>query len=118
PAPSLGCEALPGGGAGWGAPAPDPERLPASHRALELGVTFFATAPTYGDGTAETLLGRALKADRDRVAIATKVGPRDDPRRSLEASMRRLANDYVDLIQLHEALDGWDRSLPQLLTLL
>src|SRR2546429_2303112 len=88
-----------------------------SHRALELGVTFFDTAPTYGDGTSETLLGQALKADRDRVAIATKVGPRDDPRRSLEASLRRLATDYVDLIQLHEALDGWERRLEQLHTL-
>src|SRR2546429_1793070 len=101
----------------WGAAAAEPERLAAIHRALELGVTFFDTAPTYGDGTSETLLGQALKADRDRVAIATKVGPRDDPRRSLEASLRRLAIDYVDLIQLHETLDGWERRLEQLHTL-
>src|SRR5881392_289541 len=115
--PSLGFGAWAVGGTGWGAAAAEPERLAAIHRALELGVTFFDTAPTYGDGTSETLLGRALKADRDRVAIATKVGPRDDPRRSLEASLRRLATDYVDLIQLHEALDGWERRLEQLHTL-
>src|SRR5216117_657568 len=115
--PSLGFGAWAVGGTGWGAAAAEPERLAAIHRALELGVTFFDTAPTYGDGTSETLLGQALKADRDRVAIATKVGPRDDPRRSLEASLRRLATDYVDLIQLHEALDGWERRLEQLHTL-
>src|SRR5438309_1169908 len=88
--PSLGFGAWAVGGTEWGAAAAEPERLAAIHRALELGVTFFDTAPTYGDGTSETLLGQALKADRDRVAIATKVGPRDDPRRSLEASLRRL----------------------------
>ncbi len=115
--PSLGFGAWAVGGTEWGAAAAEPERLAAIHRALELGVTFFDTAPTYGDGTSETLLGQALKADRDRVAIATKVGPRDDPRRSLEASLRRLATDYVDLIQLHEALDGWERRLEQLHTL-
>src|SRR5947199_143331 len=109
--PSLGFGAWAVGGTGWGAAAAEPERLAAIHRALELGVTFFDTAPTYGDGTSETLLGQTLKADRDRVAIATKVGPRDDPRRSLEASLRRLATDYVDLIQLHEALDGWEHRL-------
>src|SRR6266568_2246383 len=115
--PSLGFGAWAVGGTAWGAAAAEPERLAAIHRALELGVTFFDTAPTYGDGTSETLLGQALKADRDRVAIATKVGPRDDPRRSLEASLRRLATDYVDLIQLHEALEGWERQLEQLHTL-
>ena len=115
--PSLGFGAWAVGGTGWGAAAAERARLAAIHRALELGVTFFDTAPTYGDGTSETLLGQALKADRDRVAIATKVGPRDDPRRSLEASLRRLATDYVDLIQLHEALDGWERRLEQLHTL-
>src|SRR3989442_477025 len=115
--PSLGFGAWAVGGTEWGAAAAEPERLAAIHRALELGITFFDTAPTYGDGASETLLGRALKADRDRVAIATKIGPRDDPRRSFEASLRRLATDRVDLIQLHEALDGWERQLEQLHTL-
>jgi aryl-alcohol dehydrogenase-like predicted oxidoreductase len=105
------------GGTGWGAASAESDRLAAVRRALELGITFFDTAPTYGDGASESLLGRALKADRDRVAIATKVGPRDDPRRSLEGSLRRLATEYVDLIQLHEAMDGWERQLEQLHTL-
>ena len=115
--PRLGFGAWAVGGTEWGAPAAEPERLAAIHRALELGITFFDTAPTYGDGASETLLGRALKADRDHVAIATKIGPRDDPRRSLEASLRRLATDRVDLIQLHEAVEGWERQLEQLHTL-
>ena len=102
------------GGAGWGAAAPEADRLAAVRRALEGGVTFFDTAPSYGDGTSEVLLGRALHAERERVAIATKVGPRDDPRRSLEASLRRLETEYVDLLQLHEALDGWERRLEQM----
>jgi aryl-alcohol dehydrogenase-like predicted oxidoreductase len=102
------------GGTGWGAASTEADRLAAVGRALEGGITFFDTAPTYGDGASEILLGRALKADRDRVAIATKVGPHDDPRRALEASLRRLATDYVDLIQLHEALEGWERQLERL----
>ena len=115
--PRLGFGAWVLGGTGWGATSAESDRLAAVHRALELGITFFDTAPSYGDGASESLLGGALKGDRDRVAIATKVGPRDDPRRSLEASLRRLATDYVDLIQLHEALDGWERRLEQLHTL-
>jgi myo-inositol catabolism protein IolS len=112
--PRLGFGAWAVGGTGWGAASAEADRLAAIHRALECGITFFDTAPTYGDGASETLLGRALKVDRDRVAIATKVGPRDDPRRSLEASLRRLATDYVDLVQLHETLEGWERQLEQL----
>jgi aryl-alcohol dehydrogenase-like predicted oxidoreductase len=112
--PRLGFGAWAVGGTGWGATSAETDRLSAVGRALELGITFFDTAPTYGDGASEILLGRALKADRDRVAIATKVGPRDDPRTSLEASLRRLATDYVDLVQLHEALEGWERRLEQL----
>src|SRR5881628_763716 len=112
--PRLGFGAWAVGGTAWGATSADSDRLATVGRALELGITFFDTAPTYGDGASEILLGRALKADRDRVAIATKVGPRDDPRRALEASLRRLATDYVDLIQLHEALEGWERQLERL----
>jgi aryl-alcohol dehydrogenase-like predicted oxidoreductase len=112
--PRLGFGAWALGGTGWGATSAESDRLAAVHRALELGITFFDTAPSYGDGASESLLGRALKGDRDRVAIATKVGPRDDPRRALEASLRRLATEYVDLIQLHEALAGWERQLERL----
>src|SRR5437899_9089852 len=72
------------GGPGWGAAGAEGERAAAIRHAVERGVSFFDTAPTYGAGESERLLGRVLKADRERVAIATKVGPRDEPRRSEE----------------------------------
>ncbi|MPZ23506.1 MAG: aldo/keto reductase [Dehalococcoidia bacterium] len=90
-------------------------------RALGLGVTFFDTADTYGQGKGETLLAELLKTTpRDSVVLSTKFGYnwRDAPntdghkespqdfsvdfvRRSLEDSLRRLNTDYVDIWQLH-----------------
>jgi aryl-alcohol dehydrogenase-like predicted oxidoreductase len=51
---------------------------------------------------------------RVRVHLATKVGPHDDPRRSLEDSLRRLGTEYVDLVQLHEALERWEWQIDRL----
>src|SRR3989449_7572165 len=110
----LGFGAWAVGGAGWGAPGPERDRAAAVERAVERGITFFDTAPSYGDGASELLVGRVLKLHGERVAIATKVGPHDDPRRSLEASLRRLQREYVDLVQLHEALDRWEWQLEKL----
>ncbi len=112
--PALGFGAWAVGGSGWGDAGDEGERLAALRLAHERGVTFFDTAPTYGGGESERLLGRALKPHRDRVALATKVGPHDDPRRSLEDSLRRLDTDYVDLVQLHEALQRWEWQLETL----
>jgi aryl-alcohol dehydrogenase-like predicted oxidoreductase len=112
--PRLGFGAWAVGGTGWGESGGEAEHLAAIRLAQERGVTFFDTAPSYGAGESERLLGLALKTVRDRVSLATKVGPRDDPRRSLEDSLRRLNTDYVDLVQLHEALDGWERRLEAL----
>ena len=112
--PRLGFGAWAIGGAAWCAAAAEPDRVAAVARAVERGVTFFDTAPVYGDGASETLLGRVLRPHRERVAIATKVGPRDEPRASLEASLRRLQTDYVDLVQLHEATDRWEWRLDDL----
>jgi aryl-alcohol dehydrogenase-like predicted oxidoreductase len=112
--PRLGFGGWAVGGTSWGAATDERDRFAAVARAVERGVTFFDTAPTYGDGASEVLLGRALRADRDRVAIATKVGPRDDARASLEASLRRLQTDYVDLVQLHEAIERWEWRLDEL----
>src|SRR3989442_9731036 len=105
------------GGAGGGAAGDERERAAAIRHAVERGVTFFDTAPSYGAGESERLLGQALKADRGRVAIATKVGPRDDPRASLEASLRRLDSDYVDVVQLHDPLERWEWRLGKIHTL-
>ena len=112
--PVLGFGAWGVGGSGWGDPADAAERMATVQLAQERGVTFFDTAPTYGGGDSERLLGRALKPHRERVALATKVGPHDDPRRSLEDSLRRLDTDYVDLVQLHETLPRWEWQLETL----
>jgi aryl-alcohol dehydrogenase-like predicted oxidoreductase len=97
------------GGSGWGRGPGRAERLAAIERALENGVSFFDTAPNYGES--EELLGEALHRVRERVTIATKVPPRADPRTSIEASLRRLRTDRVDLLQLHEPFPGFERSL-------
>src|SRR5437868_430711 len=80
-------------------------------RALDAGITYFDTAPSYGDGRSEENLGRALR-DLDasnRVVVGTKVRvsleERSDAasaiRRSLEQSLQRLGRERVDLLQLH-----------------
>ncbi|HZQ16776.1 MAG TPA: aldo/keto reductase [Gaiellaceae bacterium] len=86
--------------------------------ALAAGVTFFDTADIYGGaGGSEELLGRALEGRRDRVVLATKFGkPMGDGaerrgaasyiRAALEASLRRLRTDVVDLYQHHEEDEG------------
>jgi aryl-alcohol dehydrogenase-like predicted oxidoreductase len=85
------------------------ERERAVARALELGVNFFDTAPSYGDTVSERHLGEVLRALRPDCLVATKVrldadGLRDPARgvgRSLEESLRRLGLERVDLLQLH-----------------
>jgi aryl-alcohol dehydrogenase-like predicted oxidoreductase len=81
--------------------------------ALDSGVTLFDTADVYGErGGSETLLGEALEGRRDEVVLATKFGnPMGDGeaargsrayvRRALEASLRRLRTDWIDLYQYH-----------------
>jgi aryl-alcohol dehydrogenase-like predicted oxidoreductase len=102
------------GGRGWGAPGEERVRSAAVRHAHERGVSFFDTAPAYGDGESERLLGKALRPFRDAVTIATKVGPNDDPRTSLEGSLSRLGADYVDLVQLHEAGPRYEWSVERL----
>lgn len=75
------------------------------HHALERGITLWDTAPAYGDGYSETVVGKALKGRRDRVVLATKVSYEhatpEMVRRSCEESLRRLDTDYIDLLQVH-----------------
>lgn len=80
------------------------------HAALDHGCNFFDTAPGYGEGASETLLGKALRDRRERAVICTKFGhggPDGEDfsvaglRTSLEGSLRRLQTDYVDLLLLH-----------------
>ena len=91
-------------------------------RALEMGINFFDTADMYSNGVSEQVTGRALKdfAHRDEVVIATKVysptgeGPnqrglsRVHIMHAIDASLKRLGTDYVDLYQVHR----WDYTTP------
>jgi aryl-alcohol dehydrogenase-like predicted oxidoreductase len=78
-------------------------------RALELGVNFIDTAETYAGGASEELLGKALAGRRDDVVLATKTGAGSGAGRltrkrivqRLDASLKRLATDYIDLYYLH-----------------
>lgn len=81
-----------------------PEALRSIARALDLGITFFDTAPSYGRGLSEAILGEALHAVRDRVVIATKPEGREPDFivRSVEESLRRLRTDHVDVLQLRD----------------
>jgi aryl-alcohol dehydrogenase-like predicted oxidoreductase len=72
--------------------------------ALELGVTYFDTAPGYGEGRSETMFGEVLSGvDPKKIFLATKCGAADydGVRKSLEMSLKRLKRDYVDLLQIH-----------------
>lgn len=102
----------------WGASTADDARR-VVHRALDAGCDFFDTAPGYANGRSEELLGEALQSVRSRVTICTKCGHGADGasnfdvpaiRASLEASLRRLRSDYVDILLLHnppmELMDG------------
>jgi aryl-alcohol dehydrogenase (NADP+) len=95
---------------------------PFIQKALELGINFFDTADVYTRGKSEEVVGRALRdfAKRDEVVLATKVrgemgpGPNDQglSRKhilsSIDASLKRLGTDYVDLYQIHR----WDYDTP------
>ncbi|WP_285568738.1 aldo/keto reductase [Actinoallomurus iriomotensis] len=98
------------------------QAAPLIRQAIEAGVNFFDTANVYSDGSSEEITGRALAryARRDEVVIATKVhgrthaGPngaglsRKAIMSEIEASLRRLGTDYVDLYQIHR----WDPRTP------
>jgi aryl-alcohol dehydrogenase-like predicted oxidoreductase len=95
---------------------------PFIRQALELGINFFDTANVYSDGTSEEIVGRLLRkfARRDDVVIATKVHGRMRPGpngaglsrkailQEMDASLKRLGVDYVDLYQIHR----WDYDTP------
>ena len=98
------------------------ESRPFIERALEVGINFFDTANVYSDGTSEEIVGRALNdyARRDEIVLATKVHGRMRPgpngaglgRKAIfaeiDASLKRLGTDYVDLYQIHR----FDASVP------
>lgn len=113
----FGCGAV--GGLMVRGSAADQERAVA--RAIELGINYFDTAAAYGNGDSEKNLGRVLKTLRPEVFVSTKftVLPGDRGKigpavaASLEASLKRLGREQIDLLQLHNRIaeDGIDRAL-------
>lgn len=116
------------GAMSFGSPAwqawtiPEDESRLLVRRALELGINFFDTADVYSTGLSEEILGRALAdfAQRDQIVLATKIngpmgtGPNDRGlsrkhiMQGVDASLRRLRTEYIDLYQIHR----WDYEVP------
>jgi aryl-alcohol dehydrogenase-like predicted oxidoreductase len=79
------------------------------HRALDLGVNFIDSADMYGEGASEETLGKALAGRWHEVVLASKTGAGDEPGKlsrkrvaeRLDASLRRLGSDHIDLYYLH-----------------
>lgn len=105
------------GGGGWAfawGPQDDDQSIRAIHRAVDQGINWIDTAPAYGLGHAEGIVGRALKGLQQRPIIATKCGRSWTDQRQIfpslkgevvlkevEASLRRLQVDTIDLYQVH-----------------
>ena len=111
----LGTWAIGGGGwkYGWGA-QDEKESLATIHRALDLGINWIDTAPVYGLGHAEEVVGKAIKGMNNRPKIATKCGlvwdkernisgrlKRESVRAEVGASLKRLQVNVIDLYQIH-----------------
>ena len=106
----LGCMGM---SYGYGPAKDKKEMIALIHAAIDRGVTFFDTAECYGPFTNEELVGEALEAVRDKVAIATKFGFRDGDARQpqdsrperirevADASLKRLRTDRIDLFYQH-----------------
>lgn len=105
------------GGAGWKyswGSQDDNDSVAVIHEALDRGINWIDTAAVYGLGHSEEVVGRALAGKRDKVLVATKCGRKAGPggsiisvldaasvREELEASLRRLKTDWIDLYQVH-----------------
>jgi aryl-alcohol dehydrogenase-like predicted oxidoreductase len=106
---------------GWWGKFTEGEAIHLMHRALDLGITLFDAADTYGNGYSEELITRAFPKQRDQIVIATKVGynfydhgqerrgqreiPQDFSvpflREAVEKALQRLHTDHIDILQLH-----------------
>jgi L-galactose dehydrogenase len=88
----------------------DDVALQSAYRAIDAGINFFDSSPSYGEGLAEERLGKVLRGRRQEIIVGTKAGKygpdeqdfsADRIRRGFEDSLRRLDTDYVDILQLH-----------------
>jgi aryl-alcohol dehydrogenase-like predicted oxidoreductase len=124
----VGCGAWAIGGAGWWhawGDQDDEQSIAAIRRAVELGINWVDTAPIYGLGHSEEVVGRALQGLDDRPYVFTKASlyekdgavahslERDSIRREVEASLTRLQLDVIDVYQVHwpdpdeDVEEGW-----------
>lgn len=101
-------------GGGWG-PVEESETIRVIHQAVEHGVNFFDTADVYGNGLSEEILGRAMRGNRHRYIVATKIGwigydgtagrsafdTVDKVTTAAEHCLKRLGTDHIDLLQSH-----------------
>jgi len=92
----------------------DPAEL--ANAALDAGINYFDTAPAYGNGQSERNFGQVLATRRKEVFLATKTGSRsyEGAMRDVEASLKRLRTDHLDLLQVHgtkadEDFAKWDK---------
>lgn len=80
------------------------ESIRMMHRAMELGVNYFDTAPGYCEKQSEIIVGKALKGRRDKVYLSTKYPSEeasgDDLERKLETSLKKLDTDYIDFYHM------------------
>ena len=85
------------------------ESIRMMHRAMELGVNYFDTAPGYCDTISEIIVGKAMKNCRDKVYLSTKypseTASGDDFEKRLAHSLKQLDTDYIDLFLIHEPYD-------------
>jgi aryl-alcohol dehydrogenase-like predicted oxidoreductase len=106
---------------GWWGQFTEGEAIALMHKALDLGITLFDAADTYGNGLSEELIAKAFPKQRDQIVIATKVGynfydhgnerrgqreiPQDFSvsfiREAVEKALKRLGTDHIDILQLH-----------------
>ena len=105
----IGYGAWEAGGTQWGPNESEDAVVGAIRAGLDAGIDWIDTAEVYGDGVSERLVGRAVAGRRDRLTIASKVGPApegtgfrpEEVRKACDASLGRLGTDPIDLYQLH-----------------
>jgi aryl-alcohol dehydrogenase-like predicted oxidoreductase len=114
----LGAWAIGGGGYGFGwGPQDDKTSIGTIHRALDLAINWIDTAPVYGLGHSEEIVGKAIKGKRDKVIISTKCGiiwgkvrniafklDKESVRAEVDQSLKRLKVDVIDLYQIHKPI--------------
>jgi aryl-alcohol dehydrogenase-like predicted oxidoreductase len=112
----LGTWAIGGGGYGFGwGPQDDKQSMDTIIRSIDLGINWIDTAPVYGLGHSEEIVGQAIKGKRDKVIISTKCGivwgqdrnvdfnlDKESVRAEVDESLKRLKVDVIDLYQIHK----------------